>query len=346
MRAKAFAAIAAATAIAALLLPAGAGATPSPKGGPTRNPTVIATIALQGSNGYLIGISLINRSRLKVTVFPETGSGAGSTLVETVYSLDAPQPRGSNRIKASLGNLGRIDLRFTPESTSEEKALLPVCKGETNKIELGPFVGLVEFRGEHGYTRVRKKLAYGGVITAPPQPPGCRASNPKKPQERSPEAMARAALLKRVGGFARRGGHLLALAAGLTTKSRSVGFGAARASGVRGAKQPVYSSFVALAKRDRGRIQEEATAINPLTHGPYFKVPDLTHPTTEVVVEPPKPFLGSATLRRESPDKASWKGDLRVYLPGFGVVSLAGPEFKAVTCTDRHCHVEGGSIHL
>lgn len=346
MRAKAFAAIAAATAIAALLLPVGAGAAQATKSSKAHHPTVFATFVVQGSNGYLIDITLINRSRLEVTTSSESFPGSGSTFVETKYSLDAPQPRGSNRIKASLGKLGRIDLRFTPESTDEEKALLPVCKGEKDKIEVGPYEGLVEFRGEHGYTHVRQKVAYGVVATAPPAPAHCPGSNPKKPQERSPDAMARAALLARSRGGGHPGRHLLALGAARITKNGRVGFGAARIAGLQNPKEAAYDSFIAVAKRDRGRIKEEATATNPQTHGSFFKVPDLAHPTSEAVIEPPQPFLGSATLRRTSPHKASWQGDLRIYLPGFGVVPLAGRHFKAAMCADRRCNVDSQGIHL
>jgi len=59
--------------------------------------------------------------------------------------------------------------------------------------------------------------------------------------------------------------------------------------------------------------------------------------TKEVVVEPPAPFLGSATLRRESPQETAWTGDLRVNLPGFGVVPLTGPDTDVTLCADDGC---------
>lgn len=87
MTAKAFAAIAAAILIAALPLPTAAAA-PTRRGGGKHNPTVIASLALRGSNGYTVGVSLVNRRNLSVTAFAEgpdvVGAGYG-------YSLDAPQ---------------------------------------------------------------------------------------------------------------------------------------------------------------------------------------------------------------------------------------------------------------
>jgi hypothetical protein len=102
-------------------------------------------------------------------------------------------------------------------------------------------------------------------------------------------------------------------------------------------KEFAFDTFLAAGSRDRGRIHEESVVLDLLVRGPYFKVPDLTHLTKEVVLEPPTPFLGSASLRRESTDKVSWVGDLGVNLPGFGVVPLAGPDAQVSLCADSGC---------
>ncbi|MBN9622741.1 MAG: hypothetical protein J0H06_07280, partial [Actinobacteria bacterium] len=44
-------------------------------------------------------------------------------------------------------------------------------------------------------------------------------------------------------------------------------------------------------------------------------------------VHPPKPFVGSATLRRGPHGKRSWTGDLAATFPGEAPVSLVGPQF-------------------
>lgn len=105
------------------------------------------------------------------------------------------------------------------------------------------------------------------------------------------------------------------------------------------AKKFDFGSFLATASRDRGRIKEQISALNLLDRGIYFEVPDLTHLTQEAVVEPPRPFLGSATFSRESADKVSWNGSLRVTLPGFGVLPLTGPGFETHMCADSGCHL-------
>ena len=96
-------------------------------------------------------------------------------------------------------------------------------------------------------------------------------------------------------------------------------------------------TFIGEVRLDRGRIQEQGTAVALLALGPYFKVPDLTHMTSEALVAPPKPFRGKATFQRESSDEVSWAGDLRVKLPGFDVVPLTGNGFKTVMCEDAGC---------
>lgn len=339
MRAKAIAAVVAATAIAGLLLPVGAAAQTKTASGNRHHPTVAASMAFKGTNGYLVGVTLVNRTKLKISASPEGGllSGSGLGFVSTEYTLDAPQPSGSNGIKASLGKFGRIEVRFIPQSEAEVAALLPVCKGEKYRVLVGEFVGLIAFRGEHGYTRVRRKRAFGTVGIAPA--PTCQKSIGRKPQVRSPHQRARAALITTARRAAKPESHLLGLGASALGGNQKVGFAALRLSVRHKRKEFAFDTFVAVATRDLGRIHEYASAGELLARGPFFKVPDLTHPTVEAVLAPPKPFLGSATFSRESADEVSWKGDLRVKLPGFGVVPLTGPTFKSVMCADSGCHL-------
>lgn len=340
MRAKAFAAIAAAITIVALLAPGIATAAHrSPTGRRQHDRLVVATLSLPGSHGYGVSLSLTNRRKLKVTTFPEREKILAHLfeLVSTEYRLDAPQPRGSSRIKASLGKFGRIDLRFEPETTIERPAAPLGCKGDKETIQAGWFVGLVAFRGERGYTRVRSKKAFGTVTNAPSPNQSCAKETGRNPHERSPQQRTRAALITMARRATKPGAHLLALGASATAGNRKIGFGAARLSASRKGKEVAIDAFVGTALRDRGRIQEQGTAFDLLVRGPYFKVPDLTAMTSEAVLAPPKPFRGEATFRRESADQVSWEGDLRVDLPGFGVVPLAGPTFKTAMCLDSGC---------
>ncbi|HTT95996.1 MAG TPA: hypothetical protein VMF55_15095 [Solirubrobacterales bacterium] len=340
MRAKAFAAVAAAVAVAALLLsgPAAARTGPSGRG----HPTIMASFAVEGSNGFSVGVNLRNRSVLAV----EAVSLDGPSIIVSGIKLDAPQAPGSDRIDASLGKFGRIAMRFIPETTREEEPLLPLCKGEMALVETGRFVGRFEFRGERGYTKARASRAFGSVITTPAST--CHHSSKPAPHRRPPHHQGRVgATLEALrtarpdaaAALARRAAaepHRLILRA--TTEKPAVKFEASRISGPgKQGREIAFDTFIAAATRDRGRIEEESTVLDLLIRGPHFQVPDLTHLTSEAVITPPAPFLGSATLRREPSSEPSWDGNLRLDLPGFGVVPLARPGTQVSICADSGC---------
>jgi hypothetical protein len=54
-----------------------------------------------------------------------------------------------------------------------------------------------------------------------------------------------------------------------------------------------------------------------------------------VRVKPTPPFLGSASYLKPAGESPQWSGDLRVGVPGGGLVSLAGPSFDGVLCRPR-----------
>jgi hypothetical protein len=341
VRAKAFAAIAAVIAIAALSVPGTAPARATTGRG-NHERLVVTTFSLPGTNGYLLSVTLVDRRKLKITAIPEREHILAHLFesASTEYTLEAPQPRGSDGIVASLGRFGRIDLRFEPETEVEQAAAPLGCKGDQEKITVGHLVGRVTFRGERGYTLARSKKVLGTVVSLPDADRKCPDEAGHKPRHRSPQQRGRSALVEMARLAANPGAHLLVLGAGSKAGNRTVSFGAERVSGSRKGKEVAFDTFIATATRDRGRIKELGTAIALLVHGPYFKVPDPTRLTSEAVLAPPKPFLGSATYRRESADKVSWKGDLRVKLPGFGAVPLAGSTFKAAMCLDSGCPSE------
>jgi hypothetical protein len=337
--AKAFAAIAAAIAIVAFLILPGAAAAHRPKG-PHGHPTRVELLSFWGTNGFGIEVNLVNHQALTVSASASSGPG----LLLTTYTLKAPQAPGSDDIRASLGRLGRIDVRFVPKSVKEEKPQVPVCKGEKTVVEIGRFVGLIEFHGARGYTRARVTHAVGGVAVEPA--PACRGKKGHASHQRDPQ--------KRPSAF----DQLLSAAArvqkpakeeekeeetglvGLTAKAENppVEFKALQllVPGKK-AKKLAFGTFSAVATRDRGRIKESSAALDLLVSGNYLRVPDLAHPTAEATVEPPSPFLGTATFQRESAHQTSWTGDLRVNLPGFGVVPLAGRGSEATMCSSLAC---------
>jgi hypothetical protein len=65
--------------------------------------------------------------------------------------------------------------------------------------------------------------------------------------------------------------------------------------------------------------------------------PDPQRPTSEAVIHPDSPFSGSATFRRPPEGEPTWTGDLKVELPGLGLVRLAGKGTHAAMCEPTHC---------
>lgn len=139
MRARAFAAVAAATAVAALspAVGAAAGAKPANRHPKPAYKTLRASInesfRVRGTNGFLVEAKLRDRHELTLAAL----SAHGKRLSSTTYTLEAPQRHGSDEIKARLGKLGGIDVRFVVESTHHEKSFLPSCKGDRPAVAEG-----------------------------------------------------------------------------------------------------------------------------------------------------------------------------------------------------------------
>jgi hypothetical protein len=328
VRAGAITAVLAATAILVALPATGAAAAPG-RGSGHPHPTITEQLLMRSTNGYVIEATLRNRRSLTVLAVKLSGDA----VISAEYTLQASQPPGSTEIKASLGRLGRIDVHFVSESKNEVEALLPLCAGEKDTVESGTFVGLFEFRGEHGYTRSRRRSMLGSVTIQPPR--SCPAPAPNRPRERGTFPEIYRAARTRTGGVkaARVSAELKA-----TPANPRVSFAAQDESGSnRHGKKVTLGTFIASASRNRGRIEETSSAIELFVKGHTFIFPDPTRPAKEAVLAPPEPFLGSGTFRRESPHQVSWSGDLRANLPGFGVVPLAGPGATATMCADAGC---------
>jgi hypothetical protein len=328
MRAKAIGPLLGAAAIVALLIPGAAGATPTGKHPADRAspPEVTETLEAKGTKGFGLQITLLDRRRLEVaaTAF-DLGRG---TVLGVSYELPAPQARGSDDIVAKIGDLGRVNLTFVPESVHKGGRLPAGCSGDRSVIEEGHFVGLIAFRGERDYTEVRADRAKGEIVRQPPMTCRQATDRPKihDPVVEKEESEADIPELEEVQLTGTAPGH------------GKVAFSASRlgAETKKGRKITV-SSFVAAAVRHRGGIKETSLALSTVEKGSTFLSPDPAHPTAEAVIKPPFPFSGSATFRREPAEPATWSGDLKVELPGFGLVPLAGSGSRATMCASPGC---------
>lgn len=255
---------------------------------------------VHGSNGYKIEVTRLGK-RIEVWV-----SRAGGGLV--TYEVPARARRGV--IKANLGTLGWIDLRFDAKSLKSYPPLRR-CRGKSTQEELGTFRGTMRFRGEGGYTRFSAKRIQGWVSHGfrqvcklrdePPLP------DPREPAGEDDGAEPDVTVL----GAAMSGRH----------RSVSVRF-TSLASLLVGAKAEVHEQ--------RGRIAIERSLVvlagqNALHLGPASESPTAT-------LKLPPPFAGSGTYGTSAEGTPTWSGSLRVRLPGADVVALTGPGFVAALC--------------
>lgn len=302
-----------ATAVAVLVLPAAAGAADKPASRQIR-PAVDQEFSVHGTHGFTITVAVHDRRQLTLDAFKES-----LAISEASYKLPIRPARGSDRIKARIGKLGHVDVRFVPRSIRKKWTLPHGCHGGRSVVEEGHFVGVIAFRGERGYTRARAHHATGTVTRTP-------AATCHIDRERPLEAQA----------IGEEGPQVLGLAA--TARHHRIGFVALRTSARIGPGKGFSASvFLAAGHRQRGRIKEKGVVLDLLVRGADFATPDPLHPTSEAVLRPPAPFLGTATYRGGAARADRWTGDLRVDLPGFGVVPLAGRGTHATMCQGAMC---------
>jgi hypothetical protein len=343
--AKKIAALLAATAILiALGLPAGAVAAPVKPASRRTPPQISEKLFAQGTNGFLLEATLENRRALVVSA-----SKFGASLEGAGYKLRVHPRRGSDDIVAGLGKLGRIDMRFVPYKV-KRKAPERGCAGGDTVIEEGAYVGLFAFLGEGGFTRTRVHQAPATITRVPALT--CRSDEPEfdaKKLERELEKIEREEADKEEkGGKGGEADESESISVALKARARNhrVSFFATKSVfKAKGKKGFALTNIVAAAKRDRGRIEESSFALYFFGRGSTFLLSNRRRPASEAILKPPAPFSGSATFRRQGSKPPSWAGDLRVDLPGFGDVRLAGPGSKAAMCEGITCISRGGGAH-
>jgi len=338
VKAKALVVMLAAVAFAALMLPGGAAARARPASRQTP-PHISEEFTLMGTNGIEIGVGASNRRHLMLSAHK-----FGEVLVAASYSLRLHPRHGSDDIVARLGRLGRIDVRFVPGKVHREKPPKG-CHGEETVIEQGHFVGTIAFHGENGYTEVHAHRAVGAITRTPPlrcpsegPPPNLRKllrklealehqQEAEKAEEEETEEAEDENLSVKLAART-RGGRVKLTASKIVLKEKH-------------AKPFALTNILVVGSRQRGRIKEESAAGYIFGKGSTFLVPNRKKPASEGVLKPPAPFSGSGTFRRHPKKAPTWTGDLKIGLPGFGNVRLAGPGTHASMCSGTACILRG-----
>jgi hypothetical protein len=344
VRAKSIAALLASAAIVVLCLPAGAfarsseswivtgsGTGPARRSGKTR---VTQELNLRGTNGYKIKVTLTDRHRLGVqAIYTDF---AHRTITTVAYGLSVHQRQGSDDIKARIGSLGRIDMRFVPEWTKKAKPGSTQCAGRELTTEIGHYVGSISFHGDGGYTRAQAHRVAGTIETeaigkCPPQ------KQVKASQREEAETVDKLEEEEQT----KRAEELNEIQVEAKARGGKVVFTATRIEAAAGGQKGSSVNFLAIGQRERGPMREVSLVGLIEAKGSSFRVPDLQNPTNEATVSPSSPFSGSATFRGDLPQSGSWTGDLKVELPGFGTVPLTGAGAQASMCQAPDCSSGG-----
>jgi len=301
-------------------------------------PEVSAQFSLKGTNGFEVAVGVTDRRRLSLSALK-----FGDVLEAASYSLRVHPNRGSDIIVARLGRLGHIDMRFVPGKVRREKPPKG-CHGAKTVIEQGHFVGVIAFHGEDGFTEVHSRRAVGAVTRTPALTCPSTSPPPNLKKLRHELEVDEATKKAEESGKEENDEEVEVLSVGLSAKARG---GRVTLTASKVALKEKYgkgfslTNIAVFGSRHRGRIKEEGVAAYLFGNGSALLVPNRKKPTSEAVLKPPSPFSGSATFRRHPKKAPTWTGDLRIDLPSFGQVRLAGRGTHASLCEGTACLLRG-----
>jgi hypothetical protein len=263
----------------------------------THKTVVVPILFLQGKNGFQLQI-LGARHRVTATVAkavrlkPEAGASSG-TLTNEYVTRGRATP---TRVRASFGQIGRVDVRFKPSGKREAFRPNQKCHAEEIFLQPGHFTGSVSFTGEERYASFHARHFKGAVVEVIA---GCSRPN-----------MARAAKASQAR-------------ARLTAETPSGGLGL-EALGFGASKRPTFGAFE---KRRLGNVSERRTAISEADENPGAF--EFDEGLTTATLRPSSPFEGTATFERAADGTTTWSGDLRADFLGGPPVALTGPPIEA-----------------
>jgi len=257
-------------------------------------PSHSVELRLMSSNGYSISIE---GDRETVTLTAERKGSSASYTTKGFAS--------ATRIKARLGRLGRVSVRFHSHGGPKRMPLPKgICRGEAETIESGTWVGQIQFKGEQGYTAAHATRAKGAITDSPKQT--CSSHEGKEGNSPNFETTILSA-----SSDARAIFSTAFLLTSETHPGLAVSVFGASLLEVHNRGLAIIRSISANAKSDAVALTKEGGHIASAT------------------IAPPAPFKGTATFQSTSGSKGSWTGTLAADFPGRGEVTLAGPEFSA-----------------
>jgi hypothetical protein len=260
----------------------------------TIGPSRSAEFQLKGSKGYSIFVVGENG---QVTL---TASHKGSSASYTAEGLAS-----ATQIKARLGRLGRVSVRFHSHGNPRHVQFPQGdCRGGDETVESGTWIGQIEFEGEQAYTAVHATRAKGKVANS--EKLTCSKHQGK---ETTPPGFQWTILSASSDARA-----IFSTAFLISSDAHPDIDGAGFAASL----LEVHRRGVSIIRSINADAKSEA-----------FATSEENGLITSATIAPPAPFNGTATFQRTRGSKGSWTGTLTGDFPGRGDVTLAGPEFSA-----------------
>lgn len=266
-----------------------------PAPGPERAPQAIdalPSVRAKGSKGWRIDVfaGVLDRVVLRAA----KGKQAKNGLIYTTYAVSGTAT--GKRLKARLGRLGKINLRFKGKKTRRQ--LPRGCRGTPNRITRGIWRGVLRFKGEHGYTKVNVRKARGTVLK-----PGRMECD----DGGGPPGAQEAFLTVTHGAFDE------------TTTSLTV---------TKALRDGASPRFFVLRDEESGKVSINRVA-SYVGKPAEFTFSTPPQPTGTAEVRPKGPFSGEGHYSNRA-----WSGSLRVRLAGIrGRLPLTGSGFSALLNT-------------
>ncbi len=247
----------------------------------------------------------------------EDGSFDGS---DSEYAVHVKGSLDSGVVRAKLGSLGRVSLRFLPSGRVRKHHNSNACKGRPAITEYGTFVGHVELNGEGGYlhasfTRAKGEITHSFRLE-------CREG---EAQDFGPKSLREYVEPSFGFIFSPGDGNVSLLYAASRQHGRYIGIRAAHREGYPPGAEVTLGTLESQSGMAIGRdAYLEGFPGTLLTSLPE------EHPATATLAPPP-PFFGEAHYLEKSATSHSWTGTLGVHLPGL-TLPLTGPGFYTSLC--------------
>lgn len=223
----------------------------------------------------------------------------GGDGVSQAVNYQVPGKVSEEGLKVRFGQLGTIDVAFTPTAILDSTEPSPGCTGAPRTFREGVFAGTIAFAGEHGYVRIEALQAQGSMsVIAPWQCPEEDGVNPFEPVPGFSRSSARPA------GGERESATLMAFTRGLHSF-----FGAGVHHRHSGGRSTFYG---AQEERREGVEIIRATSVQGPASDFDF---DFGHRVHTATLDPPRPLKGHASFRGDHRG-GFWRSTIRVPLLG------------------------------